>query len=150
MKISPIKKPHTVQNDKASLNESLNSSRSMSDAKMMLKHFEFLRIVLCVMVAYLCRRVLSSGYGIFYFEVRIAFLKVEIHLFCPGNCLKTKNMFLFNLSLLACSLFIDSKTAGLFWRFWWYMYLSHWQKSLSGHGDGTISLPLLQKISSCQ
>lgn len=86
VKISPIKKPHTVQNDKSSLNESLNSSRSMSDAKMMLKHFEFLRIVLCVMVAYLCRRVLSSGYGIFYFEVRTAFLKVEI-LFYPGNLL---------------------------------------------------------------
>ncbi|XP_045213212.2 uncharacterized protein LOC123564023 [Mercenaria mercenaria] len=68
VKISPIKKPDRVHNDSASLNESLNSSRSSSDAKMMLKHFEFLRIVLCVMVAYLCRRVLSSGYGILYFQ----------------------------------------------------------------------------------
>lgn len=76
VKVSPIKRPLQTQNDTGSANESLNSSRSSSDAKMMLKHFEFLRIVMCVMVAYLCRRVLSSGYGVFYFEVslRIAFI----------------------------------------------------------------------------
>ncbi|XP_060561954.1 uncharacterized protein LOC132721638 [Ruditapes philippinarum] len=68
VKISPIRKPHSVQNDSKSADESLNTSRSSSDAKMMLKHFEFLRIVLCVMVAYLCRRVLSTGYGVFYFQ----------------------------------------------------------------------------------
>ncbi|KAL4240329.1 hypothetical protein ACF0H5_001120 [Mactra antiquata] len=68
VKISPIKRTQPSANSNNVQNDSLNSSRISSDAKMMLKHFEFLRIVMCVMVAYLCRRVLSSGYGVFYIE----------------------------------------------------------------------------------
>lgn len=72
VKVSPIKKPAVTQNSTVTPSECLNSSRSSSDAKMILKHFEFLRIVMCVMVAYLCRRVLATGYGIFYFQVSIS------------------------------------------------------------------------------
>lgn len=80
VKIAPLKKAHAVGHD--STNESLNSSRSSSDAKMMLKHFEFLRIVMCIMVAYVCRRVLSSGYGILYFQVRFPSCRLRIQLEC--------------------------------------------------------------------
>lgn len=72
VKVSPIKKPAVTQNSTVTPSECLNSSQSSSDAKMILKHFEFLRIVMCVMVAYLCRRVLATGYGIFYFQVSIS------------------------------------------------------------------------------
>ena len=71
VKVSPLKRPLSSQETPVSANESLNSSRSSSDAKMILKHFEFLRIVMCVMVAYLCRRVLITGYGVFYFQVSV-------------------------------------------------------------------------------
>lgn len=70
VKISPLKKKPLSQKSETS-DESLNISRSSSEAKMMLKHFEFLRIVLCFMVGFLCRKVLTSGYGIFYVQVSI-------------------------------------------------------------------------------
>ncbi|XP_052817818.1 uncharacterized protein LOC128244654 [Mya arenaria] len=82
VKISPLKRPVTESNNSTLNNESLNSSRSSADAKMILKHFEFLRIVLSVMTAYLCRRVLATGYGIFYFQsVVLPFLCLEAAFF---------------------------------------------------------------------
>ena len=71
VKITPLKKPHISgdNNVKVTANDSMSTSRSTSEAKMMLKHFEFLRIVLCFIVAFLCRRVLATGYGIFYVQV---------------------------------------------------------------------------------
>ena len=72
VKISPLKQTVVTENSEAA-DESLNVSRSTSEAKMMLKHFEFLRIVLCFMVGFLCRKVLSSGYGVFYAQVRKMF-----------------------------------------------------------------------------
>lgn len=74
VKISPLRAP-LKQNDSKSKEESLNSSQSSADAKMILKHFEFLRIVLSVMTAYLCRRVLATGYGMFYFQVPYFYYK---------------------------------------------------------------------------
>ena len=68
VKISPLKKAAVAEKSTPS-DESLDVSRSSSEAKMMLKHFEFLRIVLCFMVGFLCRKVLSSGYGILYVQV---------------------------------------------------------------------------------
>ena len=68
VKVSPLKKTH-VSETTADADDSLNVSRSTAEAKMMLKHFEFLRIVLCFMAGFLCRKVLSSGYGIFYVQV---------------------------------------------------------------------------------
>ena len=70
VKISPLKKPVMTETSEIS-DGSLNVSRSTSEAKMMLKHFEFLRIVLCFMVGFLCRKLLSSGYGVFYVQVRV-------------------------------------------------------------------------------
>ncbi|KAH3861747.1 uncharacterized protein LOC127866041 [Dreissena polymorpha] len=82
VKITPIKRNVSTQNTSVSQNDSLNTSRSSSDAKMILKHFEFLRIVLSVMVAYLCRRVLSTGYGVFYFQsIIIPFALMEAGFF---------------------------------------------------------------------
>ena len=68
VKISPLKKTNITETP-SETDESLNVSRSTSEAKMMLKHFEFLRIVLCFMAGFLCRKVLTSGYGIFYVQV---------------------------------------------------------------------------------
>ena len=70
VKVSPLRRPQTLPNE-SNLNDSLNTSKSTVEAKMMLKHFEFLRIVLCFMTAFLCRKVLVSGYGIFYIQVGI-------------------------------------------------------------------------------
>ena len=89
VKISPLKKRVVTETSEAA-DDSLNVSRSTSEAKMMLKHFEFLRIVLCFMVGFLCRKLLSSGYGVFYVQVSIlmiSLIKVNMHKF---DCLMTQ------------------------------------------------------------
>ncbi|KAL3876773.1 hypothetical protein ACJMK2_034569 [Sinanodonta woodiana] len=94
VKIAPVQKSgkenvaNTTNIDEP--DTSLNKSMKNSDMKMLMKQFDFLRICICFLLAFLCRKVLAFGYGMFYVQTIVL----------PFMCMETA-LYLFRQHMLA-------------------------------------------------
>ncbi|KAK3592824.1 hypothetical protein CHS0354_019052 [Potamilus streckersoni] len=94
VKIAPMQKPEKeIGTNTTNMDESdtsLNKSMKNSDIKMLQKQFDFLRICFCFLLAFLCRKVLAFGYGMFYVQTIVL----------PFMCLETA-LYLFRQHMLS-------------------------------------------------